>query len=419
MSKRARTVARQAPEDTEQVETSCGFGPMFDDADYQTHLVDKGWVVIPTLLGADRQKLARVKNAFDQHFLDSPELSNPQPKDPKYQNVLGGFAALGNPSSFHAKQIRMLREKCQAAVLDSDALPIEGRRLEQCFDRVLRRIPGETIDAESWHRDEAKNALTGDDIFGGWINLDSEPQYFSCAPGTHKDVGTNNNGFAKISDPEDKAHFRDVANACGPVVIPSGHILIFYERLVHQVIRSKATHIMQRLFLGWRVTTAHEPLFGTKTTKMWIDTQMPAQIKSGQKTAVYPTAYYNFTRHFPTLTAFSKVAFVPQCLYQHTVKSGVEAGTVWTRVDRYMKGLVHYGLPLHAPYDRHEINVLMPLRSWMLYTFDSPTVRVAFCTVPTGTWQTYRNHTFAVDAQGHPTRRPRPARTNCAQPLTL
>ena len=127
-----------------------------------------------------------------------------------------------------------MRELCEAVVLDNDALPLNGRALEQCFDRMMRRIPGERTDAESWHRDEAKNTQPGDDIFGGWINLDAQPQHFSCAPGTHLEAGARgrNDGFAKITSAADKARYQQIANAHGPVTIPPGHILIFYERLV-------------------------------------------------------------------------------------------------------------------------------------------------------------------------------------------
>ena len=167
--------------------------------DYQAHLLREGWVVIPTSLGSDREKLDSVRDAFDEHFRQSPELLNARPEDPTWKNVLGGFAALGNPSSFHHKFVRKMREMCEAAVLDEDALPLNGRRLEQCFDRMMRRIPGESTDVESWHRDEALNTLPGDDIFGGWINLDNESQFFSCAPGTHTEDGVHdrNDGFAR------------------------------------------------------------------------------------------------------------------------------------------------------------------------------------------------------------------------------
>ena len=85
-----------------------------------------------------------------------------------------------------------MREKLMAAVLDANAIPTEGRKLEQCFDRLLYRIPGQSPTAETMHRDEALCALEKDVVFGGWVNLSGMPQTFSCCPRTHKMVSTNN-----------------------------------------------------------------------------------------------------------------------------------------------------------------------------------------------------------------------------------
>ena len=104
----------------------------------------------------------------------------------------------------------------------------------------------------------------------------------------------------------------------------------------------------------WRATSAREPLFGQQQTDAWIQSQAPPKIKSGQKPAIFPTAYYNFPRNFQNLTDFSVSVFVPQCLYQHAVRSGAQAGTAWTRVERNMKGLTDYNLPMHQAYDEHE-----------------------------------------------------------------
>ena len=385
--------------------------------DYQGHLLREGWVVIPTSLGSDAEMLESVRSAFDMHFDQSPELLNPRPEDPTWKNVLGGFAALGNPSSFHHKFVRKMREMCEAAVLDHDALPLNGRRLEQCFDRMMRRIPGESTDVESWHRDEALNTQPGDDIFGGWINLDNESQFFSCAPGTHNEVGARdrNAGFAKITSPEEKAHYQAIADAHGPVTIPPGHILIFYERLVHEVLKVTATRIMRRLFLGWRATSAHEPLFGQQQTNAWIDSQAPPEIKSGQKPAIYPRAYYNFPRNFQRLTDFSVSVFVPQCLYQHAVQSGAQAGTTWTRVERYMRGLADYaGLPMHPAYEPEERKILFPSRRVQLHTFNDPSgPRVAYRVASLAEWEEYdATPRVTMDAYGNRGRlgRPRPER---------
>ena len=70
---------------------------------------------------------------------------------------------------------------------------------------MLYRKVGRSPSRESWHRDEAINAEENDQIFGGWINLDTEDQYFSCAPGTHTGV-KGHSGFAPISKEEAKKY---------------------------------------------------------------------------------------------------------------------------------------------------------------------------------------------------------------------
>ena len=383
---------------------ACATHTMPSQTDYQAFLLCNGYVVVPTPLGSNPQKLKKMQDDFDQHFRESPELLNARPQDDTWKNVLGGFAALGNPSAFHHKFPRELRELCGATVLENDVLPLNGRRVEHLIDRAMRRIPGESTDVESWHRDEAKETLPGDIVFGGWLNMDEKPQYFSCAPGTHMEPGAcdRNDGFAKITSAADKARYQHIANAHGPVAIPPGHILIFYERLVHEVLKSTATYIMRRMFLGWRVTDATQPLFGQEQTDAWIQSQSPPKIKSGQKPAIYPSAYYNFPRNFNYLTQWSISTFVPACLYQHVVRSGAQAGTTWVRVERNMRGLADYNLPLHAPYDEHERALLFPTHLVYARTFDSPTQRVCFRLVSPAQWQAY-----LID---NTTPRPRPER---------
>jgi hypothetical protein len=388
-------------------------GPVLGvEHDYQRDLLRDGFVVIPTALGSEWQKLQQAQVSFDQHFRESPELLNAQPENPAWKNVLGGFAAMGNPSSFHHPFVRAMREMCEAAVLDSDALPLNGRRLEQCFDRIMRRIPGEVTKPESWHRDEALNTQPGDDIFGGWINLDAHPQYFSCAPRTHTEQGARdrNAGFAKITDANHKQYYQQIADNHGRVTIPPGHVLIFYERLVHEVTQSTATYTMRRLFLGWRATSALEPLFGSSETDRWILTQAPPKIKSGQKPAIYPSAYSNFPRNFQTLTTFSKLVFAPECLYNHEVKTGEYKGTIWVRVKASMLGLWEYGLTMHQSYDRYERALLFPSTTVVARTFDSPVQRVHFRLVSPEQWQAHVTNPIAMDAYGNATRRPRPER---------
>lgn len=396
-------------------DTPSGLGPQFPHGgpDYQALLERDGFVVVPTALGSNPQMLDEIRAMFDLHFYESPELLNPRPSDNDWLSVQGGFGALGNPSSFHHPFVRGMREMCEGTILDADVLPLHGRRLEQCFDRLMRRVKGQAPMKESWHRDESMNTLPGDDIFGGWINLDLEPQYFSCAPGTHleADARDRNAGFAKITDPAAKARYQRMADAYGPVAIPPGHILVFYERLAHEVVSVKAKRLMRRMFLGWRATTAREPLFGTNVTNEWMTTQHPPMIKSGQKPQMYGDLHENC--HQGLLLKWSTAGiYVPQCISPKVITGTANrwVGQTHPRIHRYMKSLVDYGLPLHSAYDLAERMIMMPQYNVTIRTFDSPRFRVQFQLVSPEEWQAYSTGQRAIDVRGRPTRRPRPVR---------
>lgn len=343
-----------------------------------------GVVVISSPL-VDPVIRAETRAGFKQHLRESPEFRDPNPDDPTWKPQLGGFAAMGNPSSFHHPFVRKLREMCTATVLDADVLPLHGRMLEKPFDRLMYRVAGEKPSAESMHRDEAKTAKDGDTVFGGWANLDDAPQSFSCAPYTHMEVGNQNHGFALIKSKEQQERYRPLFRR---VTIPPGCILIFYERIVHEVVSKKATALSMRIMLGWRATNSNEPLFTNHVTLNWIHNQAVPRIKSGQKPCVYPSNYPNFPKNYKKLTEWSIRTY--KCLYTHTVGgSGEFAGTQWIRVQANMLSLRECGLPMHPPYDAHEIRLLMPQREWMLYAFDSPTVRIGFRAVTIDAWNAY------------------------------
>lgn len=149
--------------------------------------------------------------------------------------VLGGFAALGNPSSYHNPVVRKFREWALAIVIEKvfretaankKAMDSRDWKLEQKVERMTIRQPGETPSKESWHRDEAKIMTTPDDtVYGGWINLDPVPQFFSCVVGSHKTGVTTNGGFVKVSK-EEAAEIKD-NNLSTKIEIPPGGILIF------------------------------------------------------------------------------------------------------------------------------------------------------------------------------------------------
>ena len=376
--------------------------------DAQELLKFHGVVVIPTAL-VDATIRAETRAAFYQHIRESPEFLNPTPEDPQWKPSLGGFAGMANPSSFHSKFVRELREMMVAEVLEADVLPLEGRSLEKVFDRFIFRNQGDTPSAESMHRDEAETAVDGDTVLGGWVNLDDHDQFFSCAPRTHTMVGGQNKGFAKIKSASEQAFFRAMFQR---IVIPPGHMVIFYERLVHEVLSIRAPRRMLRLMLGWRITDQTEPLFGEALTTEWTQRQSVPYLKSGQHTPILPQLY--LSNWWQRIEPWATRMFQAVCLTTHTIGSGANAGTTYTLPrmdsmrDRSMLSLHEYGLPRHQAYDEHERRLLRPQREWMLYTFASPHARVKYVAPTPEGWALYEATQRMIS---HPdrARRPRPS----------
>jgi hypothetical protein len=357
---------------------------------WKQELIAQGVIAVPTKL-TDARMRADARRRVLEHFERAPEFFEPDPANPKWKPVLGGFACCGHPSSFHDEEIRKLREQMTAEMIHLNILPMNpSEKLEKVFDRILYRVAGETPTAESWHRDEAPTALETDTVFGGWINLNDYDEYFNCVPGTHTDVGAadRNKGFAKIKSAEEKADYQA---RCVSITIPPGHMLVFYERLVHEVRAVRATQRVVRMMLGWRVTDADEPLFGHTLTTEWIQTQAVPQIKSAQRPRVFPTCYTNFPAgtkrrrdedelpppmNLHKLQEWSEDVFNRTCLKHLMVGSGPYRGSWWHRIDANMDSLAGYKLPLHRAYDEDEIRLLAPQTWWKLYTFDSPNERV-------------------------------------------
>jgi hypothetical protein len=331
-------------------------------------LLEKGYVLIPSNLD-----VGELRRSIQYDVDNFPEYTNT-----KNGMVLGGFAAYNNASSFHCPSVRNIRQKCYpivAPVIKSIA-PSGTWYFESIPDRLCIREPNTTVTAESWHRDESIFALETDDIFGGWINLDDFDSYFSCIPGTHirgRDKGSG--GFAKIS----KGQVDETKKVL--VKIPPGYILVFFETLIHEVLRKKIDFRSYRLFLGWRLTESNKPLLPDLDSM--LERQAPITIKSGQEPPMYPKLYW--VNYFDRLESFSK-NFVPQIL-EHKVRKTI----VWYNKDtkekirpcekkklpkekvysvafksnvvvvpRVMKGLRDYNLPCYSPYSKEEYHIYYP-----------------------------------------------------------
>lgn len=330
---------------------------------YVKTLLEMGVVVIPcvhhSLLPDIRKEFNDTVEAFPE-FLTTP---------PQY--VLGGFSALGNPASFHNPFVRKIRQWVMHAAVGTlwrDYMKEEkvaGFKLEQCPDRMLLRPPGVSPSAESWHRDEAKSSLDSDQTFGGWINLDSKAQGFSCVPKTHK-VKRNKGGFAPIS--KDDAKEQNLKELSKIIIIPPGHIIIFFEHIIHQVLASKSSYSIYRVFIGWRVTEDCNPLIPNSAEELTacLQEQRVLKLKSGQTPPMY--AKLHWTNWRDKIVQFS-LHLKPIFIVNRIVGSGGNKGTSYAVVTQEMMSLSQAhardsSIKLYPKYTETEISMHIPARKW-------------------------------------------------------
>ena len=305
--------------------------------------------------------LTQYRREFDRTIVGFPEFVG---TDARSKYVLGGFSAYGNPASFHNELVRTLREVCMHLVIREifqdmfRRLPGEFN-LEQVVDRMMKRLQGLAPTKESWHVDNSVGTLPDDTVFGGWLNLDDTPQYFSCIPGSQGAAEFDGSGFVCF-DKRDKEMMGFFRGASERVAVPPRCVLVFDERLVHEVCSEKAIADTYRLFLGWRVTRSRESMI--PALDRLIDTQAVMPLKSGQIPPMYPKLYW--VNYRDALVEFSN-RVVPSCREVKTVGSGECAGQELDVVARTMPSLHSIGA-MYRPYSRAERDMLIPGREWML-----------------------------------------------------
>ena len=278
------------------------------------------------------------------------------------QRVLGGFGALGNPSSFHDPLVRTFRSKLKRLVMmdvfrEYSSLSFgssDGIRIESLFDRLcVRYEPFLRPGKEAWHRDiydwreyktrELPRTLpvkgmpdiyTQEDLlFGGWTNLSSRDQSFVCLLGSHNEPVSGKMGFATFEKEEiQKFRFDErllsqggkrfgdtiATNGEGEVVVPPGHSVLFFQKIIHSVKSGPQPDTPSlRLFHGFRMTREEVSLFQNDA---WIENCSVPRIPSGQ----FPPMFSK--NHF---SQFSKESgkrwrewgfdtFKEQCLFERT-----------------------------------------------------------------------------------------------------
>ena len=289
--------------------------------------------------------------------------------------VLGGFAALGNPASFHNDLVRNLRKQCRKIVsplfktlINSyvDKKLREETKLEMLFDRMMYRQKSQQPSKESWHRDviPPEKIEINDELFGGWLNLDEDDQYFSCIPGSHlgKRQKELDEGFAAI--PEEEVEIIGAYRY--KFRVPPGHMIVFPQYILHEVVSQKSTKDMMRVFTGWRTTISNNYLHDD--TEKRIQTQAVMPLPSGQIPPMFAANHGSFFRwkqfkpipnnsHQVSTIEWSINTFLDHLLKSEPAKKDKPEYKI---IPRFLKSLAEYKIPMYTPYTTKEMALYRP-----------------------------------------------------------
>ena len=307
------------------------------------NLLFVGAATVPVYQLSELDDLDKSFNAACHSFPEYARTSANKNKDGKdILYVLGGFAALGNPASFHNMFVRNLRQKANKAVKKELFSPLlktypdpnysKKVRSQVLFDRMMWRPSMQEPTAEAWHRDimskDIADVKPGDIIFGGWVNTSKQSQGFSFIPGSHLNVDLyelKSGGFAepgfiydkpidkvkkeiKNTDNEDeikklkdnlkglrqkrKALYELFKKYKTRAIVPPGHAIIFPQYVLHEVVSKGVNHDVKRVFTGYRLTTSKDLLIVDKKTRRPvleenIKTQSIMRLGGGMRPPIY------------------------------------------------------------------------------------------------------------------------------------
>jgi len=253
---------------------------------YYQQLCENGYVVVPLLTTLDKVRFRR--DAVLDAVRQMPEFTPEAHKAYKY--VGGSFGALGNPSSFHLPPVNELRnmlwDKCIVPTFAGTSSTFENAMIQTPFDRLSVRPAGTKIPGESWHRDISPDRDVRI-VYGGWINLNTEPESFVCVAKSHNYTG-DASGCVRDFTSQEIASFRTTKTK---VRIDPGHWIIFHQTIIHSIAAQTVPKDspLPRLRLYTSVCVG-EPLF-VERTRHALDTLDIPLIPSGQEPRMVPKLY--------------------------------------------------------------------------------------------------------------------------------
>ena len=240
---------------------------------YAAQYSTEGVTVVPFSAdsgGPSRKTTLQWRTAYDDElsaprheFIDPVRFDDVTAKHPK---VLGACSFAGYPTVSHNATHVRLRSEATHYLMDTlfnplvDALDETGFFLENHIGRIMIRPPGVAAAAESWHNDNTQNPAPNDQQIGGWLNMDSTPQFFACIKGTQRAARAG--GFTPIPKSEHAKYNAALAaqagqantDARGLIVVPPGCIILFDSTIIHSIYPGKKKETSVKQFLGWRLT---------------------------------------------------------------------------------------------------------------------------------------------------------------------
>jgi hypothetical protein len=212
-----------------------------------------------------------------------------------------------------------------------------------------------------------------DYVFGGWINLDLDhDQSFTCLKGSHNDLLVlekkqgSESGFATTGDRADTITDK--------ITVPPGHMVVFFQRILHVVTPHKVTFDSFRQFTCWRLTLSSvdekvAPLNGWEDFNTTIMDFGVPKLPSGQIPPMYSANHascflFKDNKNDPIWWS-KKVKAI--CKEDKVCKGKKHAGRKYTVCKRFLPSLRELGL--HGgmkPYKQCEIDMMTPSTTFVV-----------------------------------------------------
>lgn len=314
-----------------------------------------------------------------QHSFSHMEASFPEFTMNAHPFVLGGFAAYGNPSSFHNPFVKHLRKQCLETIINNGIISRflhemnmidSDYKIEVLFDRILHRFIGQKPVSETAHRDITPHSELhdGDYVFGGWLNISNNDQHFMCKPGSHLDTqdtktaAESSSGFNTLSKESTQKLYTPFRKE---ITVKPGHLILFPQHILHEVLSKKSKHAQHRLFIGWRLTKSNSLMFEQQKIQAIRNLSVPI-LPSGQVPPMYSSnhasIFKNKVFHYISPTARPKGTLTDwlESSFIDKVKEKFVNGTMYKRC---MLSLKEYDIHSGFEYSEEDTRVMLSLHT--------------------------------------------------------